>query len=296
MAIDKRYLAACLFVALTFAANPAAALENGKPDRGHRAVGALGFVPVFPGFETPLGFCTAFIISDSAVVTAAHCTATFAPIASSFNFTNEAGSPWDPVLEPGIFDLADLDLTPPGITIPLPEILVDTVGVSPESVDYCGSGTLPLLIVPDVAVLVFPAGTFDVPPVRLPPTGFVEELAELGVLGEVPAHLVGYGAAEELGGGEIYGPGYRQRGLSRLSDPVADPLADPTGLDQAWLYTEPDEIFDAGPLSGDSGSPLIIEGTAIALKGRPLGLPNDNAYQRLDTPDVIACLAPYVTP
>jgi hypothetical protein len=286
--MTNRYsIAAALLIVsvLLLAARPTLAIENGKADPGKRPVGALGFVPIWSPSGPPLGFCTGFVISDAAFVTAAHCTASFSSIALSFEVTLAPGSARIPVIEPGTVQTAPLDL---GTLRP---ILTETVTAT--GVDYCSGATeLPGLIVPDVAVLTFPAGTFAVRPVRLPRLGFVDDLDSRGVLYNSPAHLSGYGAAEELTDGEVFVAGYRQRGLSKVSAVVTDPAV---GAARRWLLLEPTEIFDADPLSGDSGSPLFMLGKAVALKGRPLGFPLDNAYRRLDTADVLGCLMNYTT-
>lgn len=91
-------------------ATPAGAVENGRPDRAHRAVGALGFDVDGAGPLPPFALCSGFVISDRAFVTAAHCITAVDGFAASWAVTLEAGAPEDPIHPPGVFDLAGFNV------------------------------------------------------------------------------------------------------------------------------------------------------------------------------------------
>ena len=240
------------------------AIENGQHDYMHHNVGIIGFDIDGPanGFP-PIGFCSGFVISDRAFVTAAHCIVPIGDLAQSWAVTLEPGTPENPVVQPGIFTGDNLfDFV----------MLVETIHTTAVHLHPGfdpGNETL------DVAVLEFPPGTFKVRPVRLAEPYYLDELDIQGVLYLRPVGLVGYGAQALTNEGLVM-PGYRSRGFSMVS-----------GLTDGRLFLSPTDVFDADALPGDSGSPQFISGRAVSLRSTGVG-------QRLDLPEVLDFLAPFI--
>ena len=240
------------------------ALENGQHDYMHHNVGAIGFDLDGPGNPIPpLGLCSGFVISDWAFVTAAHCIITPGPFAKSWAVTLEPGTPENPVILPGIFTGANV------FDFPMLVETIDAITVHVHPGFDPGSMTL------DIAVLEFPPGTFKVRPVRLAEQDYLDELDIQGVLNRRPVGLVGYGAQALTVEGFVM-PGYRSRGFSLVS-----------GLTGDRLFLTTTDVFSAKPLPGDSGSPQFISGRAVSLRST-----GDN--QRLDLPEVLDFLAPFI--
>jgi hypothetical protein len=257
-----------LVLALTslLVAIPASAVENSVQDRSHKSVGLLGFDVDGPGPIPAFVLCSGFVISDHAFATAAHCVVPIAPVAVSFVVTLEAGSPDDPVVPPGVFDLLKYNFS----DFP---ILADTVVATGYQVH---PNYDPMTLANDLAVIEFPAGTFSVRPVRLPEEGFLDRLDTIGVLYEVPVTLVGYGANESLGGSLFAIPGYRTRGSAIVTD-----------LTEQSLILGTDEIRNSITRAGDSGSPQIMMGRAVSVTSFM------GNKQRLDTPLTVWFLSNY---
>lgn len=252
------------------AATQAMAIENGRPDPGRRAVGALGFDVDGPDGPTPpLGICSGFVVSDSAFVTAAHCIVRVQPFARSWAVTLEGGSPEAPVILPGVFDRS-----PPAPNVFDFPFLVESVTATAVTLHPMYD---PATQANDVAVLEFPGGTFNVPPIRVVNSQWMEFLEHTGVLYYLPVLLQGYGASEDIDGMGLRFliPGYRQWGFTQVSATSAERIS----------YA-PTERFDARALPGDSGSPQRILGRAVSVT-------SVGDSQRLDTPPVRAFLAPY---
>jgi len=240
------------------------AIENGQHDYMHHNVGALGFDIDGPANPTPpFGLCTGFVISDRAFVTAAHCIIFPGPYAQSWAVTLEPGTPEDPVILPGIFTGAN------AFDFPMLVETINTVSVHMHPDFDPGSMTF------DVAVLEFPPGTFKVRPVRLAEPYYLDELDSQGVLNLRPVGLVGYGMQELTNEGYVV-PGYRSRGFSKVS-----------GINDDQLLITPTDVFDARMRPGDSGSPQFISGRVVSLGG-------DVEQQRLDIPEILDFLAPFI--
>lgn len=252
------------FVSLSAAAANLYAIQNGQADTVHKNVGLTGFYMDGPdGPIGPLGWCTGFVISDHAFVTAAHCV-TALPFAQAWAVTLEGGSPVDPVVQPGIFNGANLT------DFPILKEVVDAQDVFVHP-DY-DAGTFEN----DVAVLLFDPGTFDVRAVRLPEAGYLDGLEANGTLELQPLGLVAYGSVEVTEEGFVF-PGYRQHGFCRASS-----------LSPNWLFRVSEFPFDAGTMFGDSGSPQFMAGRAVSLTSGWEG------YQRLDTDAVLEFLYPFL--
>ena len=237
------------------------AIENGQHDYMHHNVGAIGFYIDGPGY--PFSLCSGFVISDRAFVTAAHCIITPGPFAQSWAVTLEPGTPENPVILPGIFTGANV------FDFPMLTETIDAIAVHLHADFDPGSMTL------DVAVLEFPPGTFKVRPVRLAEPYYLDELDIQGVLDLRPVGLVGYGAQALTNEGYVM-PGYRSRGLSKVS-----------GINDNQLFLTPTDVFDAKLMPGDSGSPQFISGRAVSLT-------SVGDCQRLDIPEVLDFLAPFI--
>jgi hypothetical protein len=239
-------------------------IENGQHDYMHHNVGALGFDIDGPDNPTPpFGLCSGFVISDRAFVTAAHCILFPGPFAQSWAVTLEPGTPENPVILPGIFTGANV------FDFPMLVETINAVAVHMHPDFDPGSMTF------DVAVLEFPPGTFKVQPVRLAEPYYLDELDIQGVLNLRPVGLVGYGMQALTNEGYVV-PGYRSRGFSKVF-----------GINDDQLLIAPTDVFDARMMPGDSGSPQFISGRAVSLGG-------DVELQRLDIPEVLDFLAPFI--
>jgi len=241
------------------------AIENGQHDYMHHNVGALGFDIDGPANPTPpFGLCSGFVISDRAFVTAAHCIIFPGEFAQSWAVTLEPGTPENPVILPGIFTGDNV------FDFPMLVETINTIAVHMHPDFDPGSMTF------DVAVLEFPPGTFKVRPVRLVEPYYLDELDIQGVLNLRPVGLVGYGMLALTNEGYVV-PGYRSRGFSKVSDITDD-----------QLFLTPTGVFDTRLMPGDSGSPQFISGRAVSLTS------SLEALQRLDIPEVLDFLAPFI--
>ena len=257
----RRLLLTVSLTAFMLAATPASAIENGRADGPrHRNVGLLGIDLDGPtGPLPPFTFCSGFVLSDSLFATAAHCLAVFGPDAP-WVVTLEPGSGDDPVYPPGWFSFSLFNFTDFPIT---------------ADVEYANTGCMhpdynPTNDEHDLAVLRFDAGTFDVPPVKLPKEGWLEHLADAGSLANKPLGLVGYGSeAQEERDGAIFffEPGYRKTALTGIA-----------GLDANWLFYAPNDVWNGKIGPADSGSPQFLTGRAVSVQT----FASDRA-QRLDT-------------
>ena len=241
----------------------ASAIENGKADRWHRNVGALGFRTFITGNTLVHGRCSGFVISDRAFVTAAHCFDDVEAIATSWEVTLKPGKPGNPVIAPGLL-AADLSNA---LEFP---ILVETVA----AIGYQRHPNPAI----DIAVLEFPAGTFKQHPVRLARTGFLDRLARSGALFHVPVGLSGYGADSfDPASNTFTIPGYRKRGFTGVS-----------AVTDTHVTLAANEVFNSTAMPADSGGPNFIAGRVVSLVGLSFDSP------RLDTQEVRNFLAPYL--
>ena len=276
-------LLCAVLVGLVFVAapEPAHAIAGGTPDGdGHPNVGLIGFDLDGPGGGLPpFALCTSFVVSDSVVVTAAHCIEV-APNAS-WAVTLEPGGPDDPVMEPGIF--------PEDFPFPIlaPVTYAQEVILHPQF----GEGR-PLAN--DVAVLRFADGTFaDVKAVELPAERQLDALAARGGLLGQTFTLVGYGTVP-LGRStqDRVVEGYRQVAQAPFQTLTPELLV---------LQSTPEATGEGYVCAGDSGGPQFLgdSNLAVSLVG---GFPNNGDrcstgarnLQRLDTPVVRGFLGEFV--
>lgn len=246
------------------------AIEDGQLISAYENVGALGYDVDGPmGPEQPRALCSGFVISDRAFVTAAHCIETGEILgAKSWAVTPEAGSPDDPIYMQGVFTGRNFE------DFPMRGKAFPAIGVHPHPL-YDNS-----TYENDVAVLEFPAGTFNVEPVRLVRPGLLRWLKRLRILEKLPVGLVGYGSTGfDLKARGFSMPGYRVRGFSSIAE-----------MSHSRLFLGQTPVLDASLLPGDSGSPQFVLGRAVSLSSVP-----PFGEQRLDTPAVRWFLTPYTS-
>lgn len=265
-------------------AGPAAAIDNGSADgTGHPNVGLLAFDVDGPGGLPPIGFCTGSVISDHVFLTAAHCIASpLIPPGVTWAVTLTAGSEAAPIISPGYYP----DFFPDFLAVP-------STPASAAIVDPSFGKKLPYAN--DVALLIFPAGTFaEVTPVQLPQANLLDSLAAHGGLVGSSLTLVGYGTDATRGGGQsprFYDAGYRKT----ASAPFA-------ALTPNWL-----KVLSAQPATGggslcigDSGSPQFLQvgGADVEVSLHSTGgdtqCTGTPVNQRLDIPSVRQFLEQYV--
>ena len=269
-------LAMSLALALVSAA-PAVAIDNGVPDGdAHPNVGLLAFDVDGLGETPPFALCTGSVISDSVFLTAAHCI-TAIPDAQ-WVVTLDGGGPGDPVSTPGFFP----DDFPFAVTGPV----YQSIGavVHPDF----GSGSSREN---DLAVVVFPNGTFDqVTPVELPTAGLLDDLAAHGGLHGRNVTLVGYGTGAEVGPPRYFSRGYRQTATAPIQ-----------AVTPRWLrIQQATAATSQGALClGDSGSPQFLGGSGSNLvvstfSHHPTTCGGTSRAQRLDTVSAREFLSQFV--
>lgn len=256
-------------------AAPAAAIVGGDPDGdAHPNVGLLAFDVDGTGPTPPFQICTGTVISDEAFLTARHCIEpplVPLPPGVTWAVTLEAGSPASPIVPGGTFPTGYPACC--GLTVPESKIARATgVALHPDFEPGFVPGTgAPTVGRHDVAVVLFPAGTFaGVEPVRLVRSGALDHLRRAGRRRGPQFTLVGYGT--EIRDGAFYAQGYRKVARSGFH-----------ALSGNWLELEP---RSGGPCYGDSGSPQFLGGSDIqvALLHDTSGVCAGTSYsQRLDT-------------
>ena len=262
-------------------AGPAAAVDGAIPDgNGHPNVGLLTFDIDGLGPVPPFALCTGFVVSDSVFVTAAHCITVFPAGAVQWGATLEPGSPASPVYEPG-FLWDDFPFAVGASVTPALQAVVHP----PHRVGWREAN--------DVAVVLFPAGTFaGVTPVDLPDQGLLDGLAASGGLHGQSFRLVGYGAEPRQDGGpsRLFAPGYRQTGTAPFQ--ALTPM-------HLRLQLTSAATGGAGLCPGDSGSPQFLGESNLAVSLLTSSNLSEScggaqAAQRLDTSAVRAFLDQYV--
>jgi hypothetical protein len=232
------------------AAAPAVAMDEGVPDReGHPSIGVLSVDPDGSGAQPPGLLCTGSVISDSAFLTAAHCIAAFPDPGVVWSVSLQPGTPTAPVATPGVFP-AEFPFAMTVPTVPARAVAVHP-RFDPERLAH------------DVAVALFPAGTFaGVAPVELPRARLLNRLGRQE-LRRRSFRLVGYGTDPEWGNGppQFVLEGYRQTATAPFLRLTARQLK---------LDGEARSTGQGSLCYGDSGSPQLLgdSNRAVSLFSR----------------------------
>jgi hypothetical protein len=267
---------AATIVLFAVATTPALAIDEGVPDGDrHQNVAMLGFDVDGAGGQPPTFWCSGFVVSDRVVVTAAHCIVS-APEGAGWALTLEGGSPASPVARPSVFP--DDGLQP---------ILAETVPAV-DAVIHPEFGGFDQRT-HDLAVLLFPAGTFaGVTPVELPAAGLLDRLhRRRGLQGE-PFWLVGFGVDPEGSGPQFINEGYRQMATAPFRALTARRLE---------LDGDARRTGQGGICYGDSGSPQLLGDSNLAVSVLSDGVADCRGTmhgQRLDTASERRFLSQYV--
>jgi hypothetical protein len=229
-------------VTVALAATPTLAVDEGVPDKDrHPYVGALGVDMDGDGPQAPLVWCTGFVISDRAFVTAGHCLTGLGP-ETVWYATLAAGSPRAPMILPGVFpeDFPDFPFL-----VPITRATRTVTHPDFEEEDFRH----------DVAVVLFPPGTFaGVTPAALPKLRQLERLD----LGRAPIRLVGYGTDPEHGDGE---PQFNVEGYRQTATAPFQRLTNR----QLLLDGDTAATRQGGLCIADSGSPQLLPDTNLVL-------------------------------
>jgi hypothetical protein len=251
------------FAALLLASLPAEAITYGQPDgNGHPNVGAL-LAEFEPGRKEQI--CSGTLISPTAFLTAAHCTA----------FLEANGLQ--------AFVSFDSDITPQS------KFYAGTMHTNPGfnfSQDDPG----------DIAVVVFDKPVKGITPAALPSAGMLDRMKANGSLGQGSRFTaVGYGVHQPtVGGGPPSFPFDNLRWVA---------VSEFNSLNGAWLrLSQVGPKGDGGTCFGDSGGPNFLGAganetpivAALTVKGDAMCLATNVDY-RLDTPAARAFLGQFVT-
>jgi len=268
-------------VLLALFPSPCPAIAGGSPDgNGHPNVGVLGFDLDGPGGALPpFAVCAAFVASDSVMITAAHCIQV-APHAR-WAVSLQPGSPSSPVVHPGVYP----------DDFPFPILAAVTYAEQVFVHPAFGQGQTRAN---DVAVLVFPEGTFaEVTPVLLPSERQLEVLAVQGALRGQNFTLVGYGAVPiDRTTEQALVQGFRQVASAPFQGLMPESLI---------LQANPEPSGAGSTCHGDSGGPQFLASSNLAVslvggitnQGAPCGT-GAQFFQRLDTPVIREFLAQHV--
>jgi hypothetical protein len=247
----------------------AGAIGNGTPSTDDR-VGALFAAVHIPdgSVDGPFMVCSGSQASDDVFLTAGHCLAWTAGLPPGF------GVSWYVTFADQAFDP-----TNGGPVAPL--IAADSAAWDPGF----GHDRANLR---DYGVVLFEEGTLPGPYVDIAGPGMLDRMKANQELKGKLFDLVGYGTHPEHKEGP---PRFFDDGLRYETQ------APFKALNQNWLrlHENPDATGLGGACFGDSGSPILVGNTAVAVTtgGTPI-CRSDAFNQRLDTPEAQAFLAQFL--
>jgi hypothetical protein len=248
-------------------AGPAQAVQGSAPDgHGHPYAGVI--VAYLDGDPTPHQGCSGTLIAPTVFLTAGHCVA---PWASQTGVTRYVtfDDHWSPADPPQGLDPVASFALPPGFGGRLP------------------NGSLS----EDVAVLGLALPVTGITPAQLPQAGLLDRLTGGGGTHDLRFDVVGYGGYVDRGGGApmiVFPDTTRQVASNHF-----------VALTSAQLKTDAVLTQSEGTnCYGDSGGPHLLSGTDVVVATSSWIQRQCNAWAydvRLDSPDIQAFLAHYVT-
>jgi len=233
---------------------------DGHPNVGLLFIDFSGDHELQPATEA---ICSGFLIAPTVFLTAAHCFV--------LNHVAQGTALWvsfDPVW------------------IPAPAHVIQATGFAVDPEFNSGSRFH------DLTVVFLPTGSTTATPMRLPPAGLLDQLAESNGLQGQAFLKVGYGLVPTWEGAPF---SYTNTGARTTSTAPFQTLT------PAWLFLFQNTVVtgEGGAGPGDSGGPWILGDVAVSLTswlgGGAAGGNAFGATWRLDTPEARTFLRAYVT-
>ena len=274
----RRALVGMFFIGITIvlAAPPSGAISGGTVDGStHPNVAVITFYQPDGRFR-----CSATLVSPTVLVTAAHCTV------GTLGKTLVSFAPVLPTRPRAVDDTGD-GMSQIGFTTGNADWMTGTAHANPAY-----TGKLQLNSLHDVGVVVLDQPYGGAAPAALPPRSYLAHLQ--GPLSKTTFSLVGYGVFHDKPGSGPEKPAETNDGIRRSTTAVGQNLASDT---LKLAENANDSRAGGGTCFGDSGGPVFQGGylVADASFGASPFCRSPGGYQRLDTDDARAFLAPYVT-